>query len=78
MLLDVPQKSSSKISDFKVKLAKTELSAKPSAALKQEDPDSDLISVTDLGISVPPEYANETVSIYFCIYVMFHLCCVIV
>lgn len=68
---DVPEKSSSKLSSFKAKLSKTELTAKPST--KKDDPSLPLTSkkddsfdedFTELGITLPPEYANETVSIY--------------
>lgn len=54
---DIPQKSS-KLSDFKTKLAKTDLS-KLSGTIKRDD--SDVVPATELGISLPPEYANETV-----------------
>ncbi|KFM66847.1 Plexin domain-containing protein 2, partial [Stegodyphus mimosarum] len=60
-LEDVSQKSSSKLSDFKAKLAKTELSAKyveSDSVNLQESYDNE--SIADLGISVPPEHANDT------------------
>ena len=57
---DASLKSSPKVSDFKAKLAKTEQVSKPSEVVKSNE-DLDTVSISDLGISVPPEYVNDTV-----------------